>query len=207
MVGNNNIFNTAASHTWKVAVVCTGGEYPISVTKASCTPPPPPCNPATNLKVEIGEGCINAYLTWTAAPNMPNAQYNIYRDGEKIATVTETKYTDIGDFGGMVEFRWTVKTVCEDGEATGTEVADECEVYSINELANSVAIYPNPVSGMITIAATGFAKVEVYNPIGQLIETKTVKTFDLSSYNTGLYFFKIYDVYNNSITKRVMVAR
>jgi len=40
-----------------------------------------------------------------------------------------------------------------------------------------------------------------------LIETRTINTFDVSNYNTGIYFFKVYDTNNNNVTKRVMVAR
>ena len=72
---------------------------------------------------------------------------------------------------------------------------------------DDVSIYPNPTSGTVTIVAANFARVEIYNTIGQLVETKTVEKFDVSTYSVGVYFFKVYDTNNNSVTKRVMVAK
>jgi hypothetical protein len=60
---------------------------------------------------------------------------------------------------------------------------------------------------MITIKANDFSRVEIYNTVGQLVETRTISKFDVSSYNTGIYFFKVYDNNNNSVTKRVMVTK
>jgi hypothetical protein len=209
-------FDTTKGHTWKVAITCTNGEpYPISVTKPACEPlPPPPCNPATNLKVEISNNCNTATLTWSAAPDMPDAKYNIYRDGVKIASsVPGTQYTNDGDFGGNVEHTWTVKTVCEDGEATGADAKGSCEVEGINELANSVTIYPNPTNGKLTVdnGQWRMEKIEIFDVFGRKLSTincqLSIQQIDVSTYSTGVYFFKIYDVNNNSVTKRVIVAR
>ena len=202
-------FNLDEAHTWLVTAVCDGGDEsePADVTLSDGCTPPLPCNPATDLTVEyVADACI-AILTWTAAADMPDATYNVYRDGTKIAgDVTETEYMD-DNFPYNVKPTWTVKTICTEGEADGVDVTgEECGV-GINELANSISIYPNPSNTSVTINAKDFAKVEVYNAVGQLIETTTANTVDVSSYNTGIYFFKIYDVGGNSVTKRVMVAR
>ena len=191
-------------HTLAVEAVydddCTPEQVTVTVNIESI---PPPCNPVTALELDLAIDACIAILTWTAAADMPDAKYNVYRDDEQIANDFEgTEYEDIGFEDGI--HTWTVKTICEEGEAEGVDVTGICGV-GINELANNVSIYPNPVSGMVTIKVEGFAKVEVYNTVGQLVETRTIPTFDVSSYNTGIYLFKVYDVYNNSVTKRVMV--
>ena len=208
-------FNPHNGHAWCVATVCGEGismKLCVNVDEP-CDPSIEYCNSVKNLAVNIpkvgeGETCA-ATLTWDVPDNMPNAKYNIYRGITKIASDWEsTEFVD-DNFDINTEYIWTVKTVClDDKEADGVSEVGECEEgEAISELANSVAIYPNPTTGTITIAADNFAKVEIYNTVGQLIETKTVSQFDISSYNTGVYLFKVYDIYNNNVTKRVMVTK
>ena len=200
-------FEVTVGHTWGVTVNCGDGEsIPVSVTKDFCIPPPPPpCDPVTDADAGV-PSCDGATITWTAVEGAVG--YKISRDGNLLATVTTPEYTEKEIFWMGDIYTWVIVTICTENESEEVEITavGDC-MQSINELLNNVAIYPNPVSGMITIEAADFAKVEVYNSVGQLIETKTVKTFDVSSYDAGLYFFKVYDTTNNSVTKRVMVAR
>ena len=201
-------FEHGKSYTWTIKTICDENEsteVPASTT-ANCETET--CNPATDLTVEfIKHPACAAELIWTAAAGMPDAKYNVYKDGEKIKGDLEgTEYVDL-EVEENVEYTWAVKTICADGEAEGVEVKGTCEEQNINELANSISIYPNPTSGMVTINAKDFAKVEVYNTVGQLIETTTDNVVDVSSCDTGIYFFKVYDVNGNIVTQRVMVAR
>jgi hypothetical protein len=165
----------------------------------------PPCDHVLAASATIAE-CATATIVWT---NIEGAkEYRISREGVDDATVAASPYIETAEFEEGKTYKWTIVTVCEENESEGVEVTAtaECEV-GINELSNSVAIYPNPSSSMVTIIANNFAKVEVYNTVGQLVETRTVNTVDVSSYNTGIYFFKVYDSANNSVTKRVMVTK
>ena len=72
---------------------------------------------------------------------------------------------------------------------------------------DEVVLYPNPTFTTVTIEANNFAKAEIYNAVGQLLKTVTTKTIDVSSYNAGIYFLKVFDMVNNSVTKRVVVVR
>ena len=197
-------FEHGNEYIWTIKTICNeseSNEIPAAAT-ADCV-----CNPVTNLIANppMGE-CSSILISWDAPTDMPDAKYNIYKDGIKIASdVAKTEYVDY-NVELNVEYTWTVKTICVAGESTGVDVKGGCKT-SITELANSISIYPNPTSGTITVTAKNFLKVEVYNPVGQLIETKTDNIFDVSSYNTGIYFFKVFDVYNNRVTKRVMVTR
>ena len=191
---------------WCVTQACSGGgESEAGCMTKKCGEAPPPCNPVTGAAATI-ENCAKATLTWTAVEGAK--EYKV-TGANGTETVTTATYTEEGTFEHGVEYTWTIVTVCNDGESTGVEVkaTADCEPPAIGELANSVAIFPNPVSGMITIDTKDFAKVEVYNTVGQLVETRTITKFDVSSYNTGIYFFKVYDNNNNSVTKRVMVTK
>jgi len=167
----------------------------------------PPANPEG--KAEL----TTAVITWEE-PEIDGILlgYNIYRDenfetplnGEEL--LAELTYSDEGlENGKYIYHVGAVYEHCDEALTEGIEV--EIDVLNINEINNDVSIYPNPTSGTVTIVAANFARVEIYNTIGQLVETKTVKSFDVSTYHIGIYFFKIYDAHNNSVTKRVMVTK
>ena len=190
-------FDPEQEHIWSVAIVCKNGgdsEW-VSKNMIACGES---CDDATNIEVEIT--CELATITWAPVDGATGYKVN----GE---AVEGTTYTEEGEFEKGETYTWTIVTVCASGESEGVEVSGETDCVGINEMSNTVAIFPNPTSGMITIKATNFAKVEVYNTVGQLVETKTATTFDVSTYSTGVYFFKVYDANNNSVTKRVMVTK
>ena len=198
-------FDPNAAHIWSVAVACANGgdgEW-VNVEEDACVPPgPEPCDPITGGTATID--CTTADLTWTAVAGAVG--YKVTRDGTT-TTVTEPTYTETGEFEDGVSYTWTIVTVCDEDESDSIAITGVANCVGIPELANNVSIYPNPTSGMITISALNFAKVEIYNTVGQLMETRTDQYFDVASYNTGIYFFKVYDLYNNSVTKRVMVTK
>jgi hypothetical protein len=192
-------------YEWAVAVVCTGGldsEWE-TVTDKCGDVPPPPCDPVTGAEATVG--CTTATITWTAVEGATG--YKISRDGAVLGTVTETTYTETGEFEDGETYTWNIVTVCGSDEATAATASATADCKGIGELANSVSIYPNPANNEVKINAKDYAKVEIYNTVGQLIETKTSTTVDVSNYNTGIYFFKVYDIHNNSVTKRIMIAR
>ena len=205
-------FNLNEAHTWTVTVVCDGGgeSAPTNVTLSDGCTPTIPCNPVTDLTVEFwitAEKTCVPELIWAAAADMPDAKYNVYKNGVIIKEAFEgTAYMDI-EIEANVEYTWMVKTICADGESEGVDVTGTCDGQNINELTDNVAIYPNPANTSVTITANNFAKVEVFNTVGQLIVTTTENIVDVSSYNTGIYLFKVYDANGNSVTRRVMVVK
>jgi len=68
-------------------------------------------------------------------------------------------------------------------------------------------VYPNPAFTTVTIVAEHFSKVEIYNIFGQLLQTAKTQIVDVSSFNAGVYFFKVFDVESNSMVKRVVVVK
>jgi len=199
----NSTFEGGKTYIWEIVTVCAESES--DAVEVSAVADCPPCPPITDATATIN--CSTAYISWMTVAGAKG--YKILKNGGLLATLpgTAVGFEYMDDFELGKTYKWDIITICEENESEKTEVAATADCVGINELLNNVAIYPNPVSGMITIEATDFEKVEVYNPVGQLIETRTVKTFDVSSYDAGLYFFKVYDINNNSITKRIMVAK
>jgi hypothetical protein len=61
--------------------------------------------------------------------------------------------------------------------------------------AKEVALYPNPANNRIFIKATAPAQIEIYNAIGEMLQTVKYDTqaveINVSSFSTGVYFAKI----------------
>jgi len=182
-----------------VVAVYDNGAQSVKVCKEiDCGTPPPPCNKVTGAAAVVG--CETATLTWTAVEGATG--YKV--DG---VAVTTNEYTVTGEFEDGETYKWNIVTVCAGGESDPVEVSGVADCVGINEHAINVAIFPNPSNSTVTIQVANFAKVEVYNTIGQLVETRTISTVDVSTYNVGIYFFKVYDTNNNNVTKRVMVTK
>jgi hypothetical protein len=84
-----------------------------------------PCEPATNLVVNYTAEC-KAELTWNA-PAGGADNYKIIRDGNTIATVATTSYTD-DDFDSAEGHAWEIVVVCISDESTATaQTMDACQ--------------------------------------------------------------------------------
>ena len=122
-------------------------------------------------------------------------------------TVTGTTYTEEGEFKQGETYIWTITTICEDGASDTFVVSYESGCLGINEFSQTISIYPNPANSTVNITAENFAKVEVYSAIGQLIVTQNSTIVDVSNYQTGIYFFKVFDTNNNTAMKRISVIK
>lgn len=91
-------------------------------------------------------------------------------------------------------------------------------VQEIQQLENGISLYPNPSTGMVSMALnlqkTQNLTVEVVNILGQKMNSYTIKgasltqtaNFDLSSYPNGIYLFRISSE-NASITRKVIIKK
>lgn len=90
-------------------------------------------------------------------------------------------------------------------------VAFTGHVAAINT-ENTVLLYPNPASASISIESSSakIQRIEIYNMVGELINTEQLSgnnmvTLNISSYVQGVYFLKITDVNNNKVNKKMVV--
>ena len=84
-----------------------------------------------------------------------------------------------------------------------------CQSVGVKEInvLEGVRVWPNPAVTTVTIEANNFSKVEIYNIFGQLLHTAKNQIVEVSYFNAGVYFFKVFDTENNSVVKRVVVVR
>jgi len=193
---------------WCVAQACPyGGESEAGCVAEKCgNTPPPPCEKVTGAKAEIGNGCTEATITWTAVEGAKG--YKIKGTAGE-TTVTAPPYIETVDYLENITYIWKIITVCEENESDAVEVsATATDCVGISEFGNTISIYPNPVNnGSVNITAANFAKVEVYSSIGQLIVSQNTTTVDVSNYQAGVYFFKVFDTNNNTAMKRISVIK
>jgi hypothetical protein len=168
------------------------------------------CNAITNLTAEkINDNAI--LLTWTPPEDDLEVEgYRIIRNNNLLtkAFITGTTYLDENLSNGTYEYYVFAKYSYDCISDASNKVAETITV-GIKETngMKDVMLYPNPAFTTVTIAANNFKKVEIYNTVGQLLQVVSTKVVDVSSYNAGVYFFKIFDVNDNVVTRRVAVVR
>ena len=81
-----------------------------------------------------------------------------------------------------------------------------CESLSVNDFdIAGLKIYPNPASNSLNIKATTIIdKIELYSVLGHKVhETNKTNSIDISNFDSGVYFVKIYSG-NNSLSKKII---
>lgn len=155
---------------------------------------------ATQIHVERVTVPVNECVKFTIRDSMGNGicctngnGYYIVKDSHNNVLFGDT---NDGDFGDDASHLISVK---------GTEV----QVEETSE--QTVEIYPNPTSGMLTIKKEAMAAVEVYNAVGQHLMSMEVNN-DMCQVNTdrlanGIYFVRIYANDGSKLNRTFSVVR
>ena len=152
-----------------------------------------------NIKNEI------ITLTWDAVESA--AEYVVRRDGEIVATQTETSFSE-NVINGIV----TYTVVAKNGNhysapaflVVNSNVESGENIIKIED--NEVSLYPNPTSGMLYIKLDNTFDAVVYNYQGQVVmrEYNNDGQIDLSHLSTGVYFVEIIEGQNVMIEKVIV---
>ena len=135
-------------------------------------------------------------LTWD---NVENAlSYNVYRNGDSIANVTNPTYTDV-DLEYNTEYCYTVTAVRNETESDKSE--EKCAKTlgeKLEELSSSINIYPNPVKDELFIATeVRVEEIAIYDVYGrqtmslQVNETTSQQVVEVADLEAGVYFVKV----------------
>ena len=84
------------------------------------------------------------------------------------------------------------------------------DAWNVSESqVEAVELYPNPTDGRLTIRSCGMQQVSLFNALGQRILTLQLDadslTFDLSSYDSGVYLLQI-TTPNGIVSRRLVVS-
>ena len=93
----------------------------------------------------------------------------------------------------------------------GAETTFQTWTEGVDELGNSLKVYPNPTTNMLNVEGESMVSVEVYNTVGQRVMTQDVngnKTqINTESLNNGIYFLRIFANDGNVLNRTFSVAR
>ena len=190
--------------TAEIVALYNGGMTSVGVAKLFGVEDMTVNAPANLTATPISASSIT--LTWDADKNA--LSYNIYRDGEMIANVVDTSYTDEGlEYG--IEYYYTVTSVGEEEESEHSEGVNVMTLEEgIEESSSSLNIYPNPAKDEIRISSNErIEEVTVYNVNGQ--QTIAISqqlsanscTINIANLNSGIYIVKI-NTEKGNIVKR-----
>ena len=168
------------------------------------------CRPIEWENLRSGNLCISSTLTCPdGAEGIAQGitGYHIYRDGTLIKEIPYsfvTYFTDT-EFTRETDVEYCVTAVYGDEEsepvcatAVITGVADEPE-------NGGITISPNPTNGIVRIEGATVAEVQVYNVLGQRLNTMmNTNECDMEGLPQGIYTLRITDEHGFSVTKKVI---
>lgn len=146
-------------------------------------------------------------LLWNAVENV--SQYDVYRNDVKIASnIQGTSFVDQDAPVGTVCY--AVTSVCTSGSESAKSIPDCVINSSINELTNSIKVYPNPANKFITIKGKNISNVAIFNITGQKIsEISSGKTqqmeIPIQYLQNGMYLLKITVENDIIVTKKLII--
>ena len=146
--------------------------------------------PATNLVAEV-EG-HNVNLTWDGAEDA--VKYVVKRDGETLAEVTETEYSDTVEESGT--YKYSVYAVDAAGSMSAPiSVIVDLDFAGVAENQNvKVNVFPNPANDMVNINVNGSFKYQLVNSLGQVVrngKATNKAAINVNDLNQGIYFLTI----------------
>lgn len=167
--------------------------------------------PVQNL-VATPEG-NNVVLTWDAPEEggVAPAGYLIYRDGTQIgmqsASLPTTK-TDANVPDGTHEYCVVAKYPGTDN--ISEEVCVSVTLDGINEMAENIAVYPNPANSFVKIANAEGANIRVINSVGQVVANieaaNAMQEINVEGLAEGVYTIRIASD-SNVVTKQFCVSK
>ena len=178
------------------------------------------CNPVTNFYLDYYDYKSLTYLVlyWESPEEGSTGELNhfdVYRDGVVVATIEngdyyyQQQYGYVDTISGELQVEYYIVAVYSDGcEAASETIIGEGNPNSINEMENSILVYPNPSSGIFKLnLGEGQWDVEVYDLTGRkvyenLMESSSV--LDLSQCHQGIYFMKASNESRSLIMKIVI---
>ena len=177
--------------TWKImsengTILGSGGPY------SNLSAPGTTSQPTEYANINPNE-CYSFIIEDSYGDGM-NGQY-----GSGGYTVTDSDGNIIAqggaDLASMADFTFSEQ---ENFETESTSV-------SVNELNNTIEIFPNPVKNKLHINGE-FDIVKLYDIYGKLVYQGSDHTINTENLSNGIYITNI-DLNNNTITKRVTISR
>ena len=149
----------------------------------------PTCNAVTDLTARVES--YGVVLSWNAAENATS--YDIYRNGERIATETSTSSIDLQGHDGDTYY---IITNCANGGTSDASETATAIVTGITDVENNIAIFPNPTTEILNITSSEIiSEIEIVNTLGQVVYRMEVNSdnavCDVNELANGIYVAKV----------------
>ena len=147
------------------------------------------CNAVTDLTARVESYGI--VLSWNAAENATS--YELYRNGERIATETNTSAIDLQGHEGDTYY---IITNCANGGISDASETATATITSISEVESSIDIFPNPATNILNITSSEeISEIEIVNTLGQVVFRMEVNSdnavCDVNGLANGVYMIRI----------------
>ncbi len=148
------------------------------------------CNAITDLTARVESYGI--VLSWNEAENATS--YEVYRNGERIATETNTSSIDLQGHEGDTYY---IITNCANGGTSDASETATAIVTGISEVETSIDIFPNPANDILNITSSEIiSEIEIVNTLGQVVFRTEVNSnnvvCDVNGLASGVYVVKIH---------------
>ncbi|MBO6052059.1 MAG: choice-of-anchor J domain-containing protein [Bacteroidales bacterium] len=158
------------------------------------------CMPVTDLSVE-DISATSVTLSWVNSDNEDASYTVLYLSGDDMIVDTtglvETIYTVQG-LTPSTQYSFLIRTDCEDTAVYSNPVivvTQSQQSVSSFDGTSSWNLYPNPANTVVTVDAKDMRRVTIYDATGREVLRRNVnndsESFDVSSLENGVYFFRI----------------
>lgn len=202
--------NGADEKKWKIEFETTGyRNIKLSSIVTSGGTNPGPRDFKVQFKLDDGD--------WTDISGSEFQTANDWTTG----VLSEIPVPDVCNDQANIKIRWIMTSdTASDGSilvSTGTSKIDN--IFFTGDLINgdseisvdnSVAIYPNPATNYLDIHCKSTMKIGLYNVNGQqVINTRSVihEKIDISNFNSGVYFLKIENPKDKSVSLQKIIIQ
>ena len=147
-------------------------------------------DPATDLEAVVDGHDVT--LTWVGTADA--ASYVVKRDGELLAEVTDSEYSDVLTASGTYNYTVSVKNA-EGSMSAPVSVQVTVDFAGVEEAqAANINVYPNPASGVLNVVTNANNyEYQVINCVGQTVISGNANgrtSIDVSELS-GVYFLRV----------------
>ena len=93
----------------------------------------------------------------------------------------------------------------------GAETTFQTWMEGVEELGQTLKLYPNPTSNVLNIEGEGMSSIEIYNTVGQRVMVQEINgnkaQVSTESLNSGMYFIRIHANDGSMLNRTFSVAR
>ncbi len=101
-------------------------------------------------------------------------------------------YANYDAEGHVINDPWPTGFASSGMDLDAVGVIHDLAHFDVHEnTADVISLYPNPVKDRLTIKVENFQSVEVFNVVGQQVQTSTEAVVDMSGLQQGIYFIRV----------------